>query len=432
MILRPRVKSEPTRVSIARGLEDRETGTLDTRRSTSQSQSLYCRGTGSDLHLGYCTNVHPGETWAQTFDALERWTLEVKRRLGRSGSYGIGLRLSDRASRELSERTALLEFQRWLERHDCYVFTINGFPFGQFHAGAVKERVYLPDWTQPERVDYTVRLFELLSKLVPASVEGSVSTLPGGLKEFTSGREPEAAIRANLWRCVEQIARVSEQAGRTLHLGLEPEPCCLLENSVEAAAFFDRLREEHPGDPRLDEHLGVTYDTCHFAVEFEAPADALARLREHGIRISKIQLSNALSFSPKPALLDQLAGFAENIYLHQVILRREDGSLERFKDLDLALAKQLSQAAGAEEWRVHFHVPLNSEPAAGFGTTASHITGVLEEVRKEPRLCAHLEIETYTWAVLPEPLKTHDVCEQITGEYQWVLERLAERGWVTG
>ena len=119
------------------------------------------------LHLAYCTNVHPGEDWAETFLALDRWTLEVKRQLGGGGPYGIGLRLSDLASRELIDPARLREFQRWLDRHDCYVFTINGFPFGQFHGQRVKERVYLPDWTTPERLAYTERLFDLLARLVP-------------------------------------------------------------------------------------------------------------------------------------------------------------------------------------------------------------------------------------------------------------------------
>src|SRR3974390_2971880 len=201
------------------------------------------------LHLAYCTNVHPGGDWAQTFDSLQRYTLAVREKLGCRGAYAIGLRLSDHASRELSQPARLLEFQRWLEKHDCYVFTINGFPFGQFHATRVKEGVYLPDWTDQQRVEYTNRLFDLLSRLVPSDVDGSVSTLPGSFKEFIHSSEQEQTIRNNIWRCVEHIAKVWERTGRRLHLGLEPEPLCLFENSLETAEFFDRLRKEHPRDP---------------------------------------------------------------------------------------------------------------------------------------------------------------------------------------
>jgi len=380
-------------------------------------------------HLAYCTNVHPGERWEEVFAALERWTLAVKRRVCADRPYAIGLRLSDLASRQLAEPGRLLEFQRWLERHGCYVFTLNGFPYGQFHATRVKENVYLPDWTDPRRLDYTRRLFDLLGELVPSGLEGSVSTSPGSFKEFIPGPDQVGLIRSNLWECVTHIARVSERTGRGLHLGLEPEPFGLLENSLETAEFFDRLREEHPQDPRLDAHLGVTYDTCHFAVEFEDPRDALRRLRDHGIRLSKIQISNALKFPATPANLDRLAAFADDVYLHQVIVRREDGSFARFKDLDLALAGLAAVEAGAgAEWRMHFHVPLHSQPPPGFGTTSDHILDLFKLLQDQPGLCSHLEMETYTWAVLPEPLKSRDVAEQLADEYAWTLARLAEHG----
>ena len=224
------------------------------------------------IHVAYCTNIHRSESWPETFANLERYTLAVKARVCPDKPYAIGLRLSDQASRELSDKTALLAFRRWLDRHNCYVFTINGFPYGRFHGARVKEQVYAPDWTTNERVEYTNRLFDLLAQLAPDGVEGSVSTVPGSFKEFIQTKEQERAMRNNLWHCVEHIAGVSERSGTKLHLGLEPEPLCYLETSEETAKFFDQLRADHPNDPRLGEHLGVNYDTCHLAVEFEEPS----------------------------------------------------------------------------------------------------------------------------------------------------------------
>ncbi len=379
------------------------------------------------LHLAYCTNVHPGENWAQTFDSLNRWTLAVKTQLHCRGDFAIGLRLSDEASRELLDPPRLLEFQRWLERHDCYVFTINGFPFGRFHGGPVKEQVYSPDWTSPQRLEYTTRLFDLLAQLLPPGIEGSVSTLPGSFKEFIRSADQVQLIRDTLWRCVEHIARLSERTERCLHLGLEPEPLGLFENSSETVSFFTRLREQHPGDPRLDRHLGVNYDTCHFAVEFEPPQQAIGLLQAHGIRLSKIHLSNALKLRPTAAALAQLAAFADDVYLHQVIARQADGSLARYKDLPLALDAAKAEANGAaEEWRVHFHVPLHCQKPGEFDTTSDHVIGLMQLLQAQPHLCSHLEMETYTWAVLPEALKSRDVAEQLVGEYHWTLHRLAE------
>lgn len=381
-------------------------------------------------HLAYCTNVHCGEDWAETFDSLRRYTLRVKERVKPDGRYAIGLRLSDRAARELSEPAQLLEFQRWLERHDCYVFTINGFPFGQFHGTRVKEQVYLPDWSDPRRLDYTKRLFDLLAALAPPDVEGSVSTSPGSFKEFVSSKEQERLMRDNIWRCVEHIAGLSERTGRRFHLGVEPEPFGWFENSAETVAFFGRIRDEHPDDPRLDAHLGVNYDACHFAVEFEEPAAALKLFRAHGIRVSKIHISNALKLRPGADSLKQLAAFDDDVYLHQVIIRHPDGSLVRFRDLPQALSSNEASepAAPDDEWRVHFHVPLHSESTGTLSTTADHVLGLMKLLQTEPHLCSHLEMETYTWAVLPGPLRSRDVTEQIVAEYDWTLRELQSHG----
>jgi hypothetical protein len=381
------------------------------------------------LQLAYCTNVHRGETWGETFAALEQHTLRVKERIQPQGRYAIGLRLSDQASRELSDLQMLLAFQRWLEQHDCYVFTINGFPFGQFHGTRVKENVYRPDWTDPRRLEYTTRLFDLLAQLVPPGIEGSVSTSPGSFKDFITSSEQERAMRDNFWSCVEHIAALSERSNRQLHLGVEPEPFGWFENTAETLRFFEQMRDEHPDDERLERHLGVNYDACHFAIEFEDPAQAVAKFQEHGIRLSKIHLSNALRLRPTRAALQQLAAFAEDVYLHQVIVRAADGSLTRFRDLATALNSPLGQAPALDsEWRVHFHVPLHWQPTGELNTTADHVLGLLKLLETQPHLCSHLEMETYTWAVLPEPWRSRDVVDQLVGEYDWTLRQLAEHG----
>ena len=381
------------------------------------------------VHLAYCTNIHRGEDWAQTLDALERYTLAVRERICPGQPYAIGLRLSDSASRELQDPKTLLAFQRWLDRNQCYVFTINGFPYGRFHGGRVKEQVYAPDWTSPERLDFTNRLFDILAQLVPAGVEGSVSTVPGSFKEFITAPAQEAAMRSHLWRCVEHIARVSERSRRTLHLGLEPEPLCFIETSTETVRFFEQLRHDRPGDARLAAHLGVNYDTCHLAVEFEEPADVIRRFQEHSVKISKIHLSSALKVRPTAEVRRALRSFADDVYFHQVIQRGRDGALRRFRDLDVALETPLDPA-GAEglEWRIHFHIPLHSRPTELFDTTADHIEGLLPALRSQPPLCSHLEMETYTWEVMPAEMKNRSVVDQLASEYEWCLGRLAEHG----
>jgi hypothetical protein len=374
------------------------------------------------LHLAYCTNIHRGESWAETFRNLNQYTLRVRQEVSRGRPYAIGLRLSEEASRELSEPTTLRAFQRWLDRHDSYVFTINGFPYGRFHGVRVKEQVYAPDWTTRERVDYTKRLLDLLHALVPPGIEGSVSTVPCSFKSFIQDEEQVRVMRAHLWETVEHAATLSERRGCRLHLGLEPEPLCYLETTDETVRWFDQMRDDRPGDSRLSEHLGVNYDACHLAVEFEEPHTALANLERHGIRLSKVHFSSALKLHPTAEARAELAAFQDDVYLHQVIARSPDGSLRRHADLNLAL-EQTGPEAGSldEEWRVHFHIPLHCRPGVLFDSTADHLLGLLDLLAARPGLCSHAEMETYTWEVLPQELKQRDVVDQLVAEYEWTL-----------
>jgi hypothetical protein len=378
------------------------------------------------LHLAYCTNVHRGETWAETLDTLDRYTLAVKQRVCPEGPYAIGLRLSNQAAEELRQPAALLSFQKWLDENDCYVFTINGFPYGKFHGTRVKEQVYLPDWTSPERVAYTNLLFDLLVELLPKGIEGSVSTVPCGFKPLVTSPEQVARIRSNLWTAVEHIAQLTEKVGQQLHLGLEPEPGCFLETSEEAIQFFETMRKAHPHDPRLNQHLGLNYDTCHFAVEFEEPSQALAALARHEIKISKLHLSSALKVQADTESRKALTSFVDDVYFHQTIVERPNGKRIYYPDLDQALAAEPREEAS--EWRIHFHVPLHSALVNQFGNTIDHLSGALDWLAGNPKACSHLEMETYTWEVLPAGLKSRSVVDQLVGEYDWTLKQLAERG----
>lgn len=369
-------------------------------------------------HLAYSTNVHPGETWSETFRALTEYTLPLRVIIAPDERFGIGLRLSDRASRELIEPSTLTDFRRWLDANDCYIFTINGFPFGQFHGGPIKEQVFTPDWATDERLAYTNRLFDILAQLLPAGTDGSVSTLPGSFKEFVHDDHQVEAIRRNLLRCVNHIAALSEKFRCDLHLGLEPEPLGLFENTAETLRFFESLH-----DSRVARHLGVNYDACHFAVEYEDPLASLRSIQAAGVRISKLHLSSALRCPVTKESKARLREFAEDVYLHQVIARSSADGLHRYKDLPNALETNDS----AEEWRIHFHVPLYAKLSAPLSTTIDHVDGLLDWLAENPGHATHLEMETYTWAVLPDALRSNTLVEQLTREYSWVLAQLRAR-----
>ena len=381
------------------------------------------------IHLAYCTNVHRGGNWAETFASLQEKVLRVRDAVTPDEPYAIGLRLGVDAAKELASDDKLSGFRRWLDDENCYVFTINGFPYGNFHGTRVKEQVYRPDWTTPERLAYTNLLFDLLAELSEEGSEGSVSTLPGSFKEFIPGSQVPADMLDNLVACVEYIEQVAARKNLDLHLGLEPEPLGFFETSEETVAFFDQLQSRFGSDEGWKRILGVNYDTCHLGVEFEEPAEAIGRLTEAGIRISKLHLSSALKATPTPANLERLGQFQEDVYLHQVVVAKDGDVIRRHKDLDLALDHAENHPGElGDEWRIHFHIPLHASPGDGLGDTRDHVEGTLDLLAAKPDLCRHLEMETYTWEVLPENLRSGDVVDQIVREYDWTLSELSKRG----
>lgn len=384
----------------------------------------------NNSHLAYCTNIHRGSSWAETLDSLDRYTMKVRDRVCPDDEYAIGLRLSASAAKQLSDNATLLEFQRWLEKRKCYVFTINGFPYGDFHGTRVKEEVYRPDWTSSDRVDYTKSLFDLLCQIAPPGMEGSVSTVPGSFKRFISSEDQLVAMRKNLAECALHIDALSSKSGRDLHLGLEPEPLCLFETSAETVSFFDALLAAEVGDKAvLLKRLGVNYDACHLAVEYETAEESLGRLVDAGIRISKIHLSSALKVLDfSESTLKTLEGFCEGVYLHQVVARTGADRLVRYEDLDVALAARASGEDRADEWRIHFHIPLHSSPGAPLESTSDQISSVLDIVKGSPDMCRHFEMETYTWEVLPGGLGAVNVVDQLVREYEWTLSEFNARG----
>ena len=352
---------------------------------------------------------------------LRRDVLAVRDRLLGMGllaageSFGIGLRLSALAARELLQAGEIPAFRDWLAANDCHVFTINGFPYGNFHGMRVKERVFQPDWSDPARLDYTKDLFRILAEIATPGSGASVSTLPGSHKSFQAD---EKWILRHLRGLALWLDELAEKTGHDFHLGLEPEPFGHFENTAETLSFFERLHGDGASADCLRRRIGVNYDACHFALQYEDAAASLDALLGSGIRISKIHLSSALSLDPGEArAVAALRAFDEPVYFHQVIAHDGAGGIRRFMDLPDFLA---ASHEGLCEARVHFHIPLDAEPAPPLKSTRQQVVDVLAWRARNPDACPHYEIETYTWGVLPEELR-RPVTEQIAGEYRWVL-----------
>jgi len=394
-------------------------------------------------HLTYCTNVHPGETWVDIFAALQRHLPMVKRQVSPHAPMGVGLRLSAIAAETLDDLSQLDALRDFLVREGLYVFTVNGFPYGPFHGRRVKEQVYAPDWRTPERLAYTDRLARLLASLLPddqPDLTGSVSTVPGAFLAAAACPDARPAIAEALLRHAARLAALEDQTGRRITLALEPEPMCLLETTAEAVGFFEdhlfsaqaatrfaALSDHAPAaaEPLLRRHLGLCLDVCHAAVEFEAPADSLSLLRAAGVAVMKLQLSSALVMPrmDRPAA-EALRRFNDGVYLHQVVEQGPNG-LTRYLDLPQALAGWDEGVNEGREWRVHCHVPVFHDRLLDrFATTQPTLLDMLARQRDDG-ISPHLEVETYTWDVLPPELRVGSLDAAISRELAWVRDRLA-------
>ena len=368
-------------------------------------------------HLTYCTNIHAAESWPGVLATLDRHVVEVKRRVSPDRPFGVGLRLSALATAECD----LAELRDVLQKNDLYLFTINGFPYGRFHGGSIKEGVYRPDWREEERLHYTEALADVLAAC-SSERYSTISTVPGGWRPLCRSDEAMIAIAGNIARVVEKLRALEDRTGKTIMLALEPEPCCMLETTTEAIEFYQRYLLSSCAESIVRRHVGICLDTCHAAVEFEDPVSVIAELRAAEIPIAKMQLSAGLRIAAVDAEAKQaIARFDEPTYLHQVVERTSEGGMIRHLDLPQARAAERTEPT---EWRVHFHVPIVLERLEHFDNTQAWLTEVLAIHRSSP-LTEHLEVETYTWDVLPAEYRSEDVVDAIARELEWVRGRLS-------
>lgn len=392
--------------------------------------------TGQPSFLGYCANVHPGESLADVHHAVRTFGQGVRTQLGVQ-ELSLGLWLSRRSLDELEAQgtRALLDS---LQAAGVCVVTLNGFPYGNFHDTVVKRKVYHPDLCSSQRRSYLRSLAGVLSALLPADAhEGSISTLPIGHRDEPSDAgQPRAdrlaisrAAAAQLCGLCQDLASLADAHGKPVRICLEPEPGCWLESTADALRFFTEVLPDvarQQGVPRalIEQHLGLCYDTCHQAICFEDPATSIAELSRAGVRIGKAQLSSALEIArPSDAhALAELLRFQEPRFLHQVRTRDQAGKLWSADDLD-----QLAGLPTQAPWRVHFHVPIHRAIVSHVATTRAFLEQALQPLAAlDP--APHLEVETYTWNVLPEAERPKSDAELITGlvkEITFVRDELA-------
>lgn len=390
-------------------------------------------------HLTYSTLVHPGDTWAEMRDSVVRHVPAVKRRVSPDAPMGLSLRLSGASVATLrADPAERADFLGFLREQDLYVYTVNAFPHGPFKGRSVMEQVYEPDWATEDRTRYTMGVADVLVDITEADVEPSIQTSPLAFRPNVDGPAFVDRFTRNLLRVVAHLVEVERRTGRRVKLALEPEPFCFLETTEETVRYFEERMFSRAGTEEFAKlaavpvstavglvrlHLGVVFDIGHQSVEFEDIPAALRSLVAAGIPIFKLQEAAALWVPDITGdAVQALKQFTDTIYLSQTTERR-DGQLTRFLNLGDAIDAWHAAPGGNREWRTHFHVPVFLDEIGGFRTTRASIEAALKLHRRTP-LSDHLEIETYTWDVLPEHLKTGDIDEYVSREIDWVRDTL--------
>ncbi|MGH8869682.1 MAG: metabolite traffic protein EboE [Actinomycetes bacterium] len=378
---------------------------------------------GTVVHLAYCTNVHAARDLSELLSTLETAAMPVRERLG-AATMGLGLWLPRTVAAHLvTDEVALDNLGGELARRGLEVVTLNGFPFGDFHADIVRYDVYRPDWSDPRRLRHTVDLARILAHLLPEdAVRGSISTLPLGWR--TSWAPAcQAIARKHLDDLAAELDRIEDETGRAIRVGLEPEPGCAVETTADAVEHLTGVDTDR---------IGLCLDTCHLAVAFEDPDQAVTSLAEAGIPVVKTQAACAL-VADDPADESSrgvLAGFDEPRYLHQV---REQAGLGRVLGRD-DLAEALDgrrPLSGRGPWRVHFHVPLHADPKPPLRSTRDVLDATLGALFAGSARTDHVEVETYTWGVLPPGLRPdglHGLTQGIASEMAATRDVLVDLG----
>ncbi len=374
---------------------------------------------------GYCTNVHAGADLETTKDNLRNHAVGVKQRFSPDADMGIGLWLSAATAEQLLQSDGVDAFANWLQTEGLIPFTLNGFPYGDFHQEVVKHDVYQPTWWQPQRLEYTCNLIRILHRLLPDGMEGSISTLPIAWPDPQPSTSQLAQVAQQLSEVANTLKQLEDDTGRLISVCLEPEPGCFLQTSQDIVDFFQQHLLPGRDEDLVRRYLRVCHDVCHAAVMFEPQTEVLDRYRRAGLAVGKVQVSSAVRVSwdsdptERNETLEQLREFAEDRYLHQTMCRARDGHLQFYEDLPQALLRDTSED---DEWNIHFHVPVYLESFGRLGTSHGDILDCLTAIA--PDGVSHFEVETYAWGVLPPALQVPCLADGIAQEMAWLAQRL--------
>ena len=189
------------------------------------------------------------------------------------------------------------DLKHFFADNDLYLYTSNAFVYGVFKNQVIKEQVYEPDWATDDRTTYTMKVADLLAELAPEGMNPSIQSAPLGFKPKVTGDDVVETYTTNVLRVVAHLVELKKKTGKTVPLGLEPEPRCYLETTDETVAYFEKhlfsgrtaqrlakatgLNEADAAQAMRD-FTGVVFDIGHQSVGYEDIPTSLQKLVDHG------------------------------------------------------------------------------------------------------------------------------------------------------
>ncbi len=377
---------------------------------------------GSTVHLAYCSNVHAAEDAAGIVAQLGRFAAPVRERLGAS-RLGIGLWLAADAARELrADPDALGALRDALDEGELEVVTFNAFPYRGFHAPVVKEAVLPPGLDRRGARRLHPRCRGALRR-APARRHRRGVGLDDAARLARGWSDADAAAaRERFAGLAGQLADLERTTGRTIRVGIEPEPSCVVETIDEAV---DALS--------VSTRTGSAWRSTPAITRSPSTIRPMRWMRSSAPACGSSSASSRAPCAPRrrgsAAGRRRLEEFVEPRFLHQTREPRSSpGQVHGTDDLPEALAGGLP---AEREWRVHFHVPVHE---GGPETTQAELQAWMAALVGRPAARVHhLEIETYTWTVLPEdrrPVGEGGLIDGLTREVAWTRDQLTALGLV--
>jgi hypothetical protein len=384
------------------------------------------------VDLSYCTNIHFGESWEEVFYILKFHSRKLRNAFLKMDQFGIGLRLSNSSIINLSKSSFFFDFLFWLKINNFYIKSVNGFPYSFFGSNYIKDNVYLPDWSNFKRYIYSRRIIILFSNFLNKNNFGGISTLPLSYKYFFCNYSYNNLYIKSIKYLYSLLILLNDIYVNNkifIHLDIEPEPDCVVSNTLDYINFFkkwllDRIilyflkKKIHMF---ILNYFRICFDICHSSVEFESICQSFNSIFLFNIKFGKFQISSSLKIDKMNFYNSYVFSYLpETPYIHQVYGKTFYDNIITYKDI--SLAHILLYKKKIVEYRIHYHVPIFFDKYEIFESTQQYIIEFFKLLKKRNAFYI-FEIETYTFDILPCYLKLN-ILYSLKREYDWVIKNL--------